>query len=52
MYLVVGLNRQMEYPKFFINIESNGKSTLYVNHDEIKLIDTMGVVADFFITGG
>jgi len=47
------LYRQMEYPKFFINIESDWKSPLSVNHDEIKLIDMMELVCGlFYITGG
>ena len=35
------LYRQMEYPKFFINIESEWKSPICTNSDVIKLIDIM-----------
>ena len=31
--------RQMEYPKFFINIESDWKSPFYLNSEVIKIID-------------
>ena len=33
--------RQMEYPKFFINIESDWKSPFYLNSEVIKIIDIM-----------
>ena len=33
--------RQMEYPKFFINIESDWKSPFYLNNEVIKIIDIM-----------
>lgn len=46
------LYRQMEYPKFFINIESEWKSPLYVDHDKIKLIDLMELVCGLFYTLG
>ena len=42
------LYRQMEYPKFFINIESEWKSPICVNPEEIKLIDIMELVCGFF----
>lgn len=42
------LYRQMEYPKFFINIESEWKSPICVNSDVIKLIDLMEVACGFF----
>lgn len=42
------LYRQMEYPKFFINIESEWKSPICVNSEEIKLIDIMEVANAFF----
>lgn len=42
------LYRQMEYPKFFINIESEWKSPICVNSEEIKLIDIMEVASAFF----
>lgn len=42
------LYRQMEYPKFFINIESEWKSPICINSDVIKLIDLMEVVCGFF----
>ena len=33
--------RQMEYPKFFINIESDWKSPFYLNSEVIKIIDIL-----------
>lgn len=42
------LYRQMEYPKFFINIESEWKSPICVNSEEIKLIDIMELACGFF----
>lgn len=42
------LYRQMEYPKFFINIESEWKSPICINSDVIKLIDLMEVACGFF----
>ena len=42
------LYRQMEYPKFFINIESEWKSPICVNPEEIKLIDIMELACGFF----
>ena len=42
------LYRQMEYPKFFINIESEWKSPICVNADVIKLIDLMELTCGFF----
>lgn len=42
------LYRQMEYPKFFINIESEWKSPICLNSDVIKLIDLMEVACGFF----
>ena len=42
------LYRQMEYPKFFINIESEWKSPICVNPEEVKLIDIMELVCGFF----
>jgi len=47
------LYRQMEYPKFFINIESEWKSPICVNHEEIRLIDIMELACGFFyLIGG
>ncbi len=40
--------RQMEYPKFFINIESDWKSPFYLNNDVIKLVDMMELVCGIF----
>lgn len=40
--------RQMEYPKFFINIESECKSPFYINYDIITSIDVMEVVSGFY----
>lgn len=42
------LYRQMEYPKFFINIESEWKSPICTNPDVIKLIDLMELACGFF----
>lgn len=42
------LYRQMEYPRFFINIESEWKSPICVNPDVIKLIDIMELACSFF----
>lgn len=42
------LYRQMEYPKFFINIESEWKSPICINPDEVKLIDIMELACGFF----
>lgn len=42
------LYRQMEYPRFFINIESEWKSPICVNPDVIKLIDIMELACGFF----
>lgn len=42
------LYRQMEYPKFFINIESEWKSPVCTNPDVIKLIDLMELACGFF----
>ena len=45
--------RQMEYPKFFINIESEWKSPFYLNNEVIKLVDMMELVCGiFYISGG
>lgn len=42
------LYRQMEYPRFFINIESEWKSPIFVNPDVVKLIDIMELACGFF----
>lgn len=42
------LYRQMEYPKFFINIESEWKSPISINPEVIKLIDIMELACGFF----
>lgn len=42
------LYRQMEYPKFFINIESEWKSPVCTNPDVIKLIDLMELACGLF----
>lgn len=42
------LYRQMEYPKFFINIESEWKSPFYLNADVINSTDAMEIVSGFF----
>ena len=42
------LYRQMEYPRFFINIKSEWKSPICVNPEEIKLIDIMELACGFF----
>ena len=40
--------RQMEYPIFFINIESDWKSPFYLNSEVIKIIDIMELVCGIF----
>lgn len=40
--------RQMEYPKFFINVDTGWKSPLYLNHDIIKQIDIMEMICGLF----
>lgn len=40
--------RQMEYPRFFINIDSEWQSPVCVNSEEIKLIDVMELACGFF----
>ncbi|MFT0586607.1 RteC domain-containing protein [Bacteroides thetaiotaomicron] len=42
------LYRQMEYPRFFINIESEWKSPICTNLDVIKLVDLMELACGFF----
>ena len=42
------LYRQMEYPKYFINIEADWKSPFYLNQDIIKLVDIMEIVSGIF----
>ena len=45
--------RQMEYPKFLINIESEWKSPFYLNNEIIKLVDLMELVCGiFYISDG
>lgn len=45
--------RQMEYPKFFINIESGWKSPFYLNNEIIKLVDIMEIVCGlFYVSNG
>lgn len=47
------LYRQMEYPKFFINIESEWKSSFYLNNEVIKLVDMMELVCGlFYVSNG
>lgn len=47
------LYRQMEYPKFFINIDTGWKSPLYLNHDVIKQVDIMEFICGlFYLKGG
>ena len=43
----------MEYPKFFINIESEWKSPFYLNNEVIKLVDMMELLCGiFYISDG
>ena len=42
------LYRQMEYPKFFINIESDWKSPFYLNPEMVNSTDVMELVSGFF----
>ena len=45
--------RQMEYPKFFITVDSDWKSPFYLNSDIIRNIDIMEIIcALFYIEGG
>ncbi len=44
------LYRQMEYPKFFINIESEWKSPFYLNHEIVNSTDVMEIVTGIFNT--
>lgn len=45
--------RQMQYPKYFINIEADWQSPLYLNQDKIKLVDIMELVCGlFYLIGG
>lgn len=42
------LYRQMEYPRFFINIESEWTSPICINSEQIKLVDIMELACGFF----
>jgi hypothetical protein len=43
----------MEYPRFFINIESEWKSPICINPEEIKLIDIMELACgSFYLING
>lgn len=42
------LYRQMEYPRFFINIEAEWKSPICINSEEIRLVDIMELACGFF----
>lgn len=42
------LYRQMEYPKFFISIESEWKSPFYLNPEVVNSTDVMEIVSGFF----
>lgn len=42
------LDRQMEYPRFFINIESEWTSPICINSEQIKLVDIMELACGFF----
>jgi len=42
------LFRQMEYPRFFINIETEWESPFYLNPDVVSSTDVMEVVSGFF----
>lgn len=44
------LYRQMEYPKFFINIETEWKSPFYLNHEVVNSTDVMEIVTGIFNT--
>ena len=44
---------QMEYPRFFVNLESEWRSPFYINDDEIKLVDIMELVCGlYYLVGG
>ncbi|WP_294543113.1 RteC domain-containing protein [uncultured Bacteroides sp.] len=42
------LHHQMEFPKFFINIETDWNSILHLNNEVIKLVDIMELVCGIF----
>ncbi|ERI88855.1 hypothetical protein HMPREF1981_00240 [Bacteroides pyogenes F0041] len=42
------LYRQMEYPKFFINIKAEWKSPFYLNPEVVNSTDVMEVISGFF----
>ena len=43
----------MEYPKFYINIDTEWKSPFYLNNEVIKLVDMMELVCGiFYISDG
>ena len=42
------LYRQMEYPRFFISIESEWKSPFYLNPEIVNSTDVMEIVSGFF----
>lgn len=42
------LYRQMEYPKFFISVDSDWKSPFYLNQDVIKGVDVMELICGLF----
>jgi hypothetical protein len=44
------LYRQMEYPRFFINIESEWKSPFYLNPEIVNSTDVMEIVTGIFST--
>ena len=45
--------KQMEFPKFFINIETGYKSPLHINRNLIKYVDIMEIVCGlYYLKGG
>lgn len=44
---------QMEFPNFFISVDADWRSPLYIDESKIKLIDIMELVCGlFYLTGG
>lgn len=44
--------RQMEFPKFFINIETEWKSPFYLNNEVVNSTDVMEIITGIFNTKG
>lgn len=44
--------RQMEYPKYFINIEATWKSPLFLNPNVVNLVDVMENICGYYYMNG